>query len=257
MSTGAVIGIIIVIIVIAALVVAAVVALGALRRARLQRQFGPEYDRMVKARGRKKAEAELTERQRRVEALEIHELTPEQQASYSGDWAAIQERFVDTPVEAVGAAHTLIWNVMRDRGYPTDDRTASMDALSVHHGRSMEGYRTTQDLRADSASTEQLREAMIRYRSLFEDLTGLREGRGEPARARVAAIHDRAAAEPVTTASAAGPATEARATRDPVAGDSAVGGSAVGDSAVEDRDLAVRNDERAAESASRTANPPR
>ena len=251
MSTGAVIGIIIVIIVIAALVVAAVVALGALRRARLQRQFGPEYDRMVKARGRKKAEAELTERQRRVEALEIHELTPEQQASYSGDWAAIQERFVDTPVEAVGAAHTLIWNVMRDRGYPTDDRTASMDALSVHHGRSMEGYRTTQDLRADSASTEQLREAMIRYRSLFEDLTGLRESRGEPARARVAAIHDRAA-EPVTTAPAVGPVTEARATRDPIAED-----SAVEDSAVEDRDLAVRNDERAAENASRTANPPR
>jgi len=251
MSTGAVIGIIIVIIVIAALVVAAVVALGSLRRARLQRQFGPEYDRMVKARGRKKAEAELTERQRRVEALDIRELTPEQQASYSGDWAAIQERFVDTPVEAVGAAHTLIWNVMRDRGYPTDDRTASMDALSVHHGRSMEGYRTTQDLRADSASTEQLREAMIRYRSLFENLTGLREGRGEPARARVAAIHDRAA-EPVTTAPAAGPATEARATRDPIAED-----SATQDSAVEDRDLAARNDERAAESASRTASPPR
>jgi len=208
-----VIGIIIVVIVIAALVVAAVVALGALRRARLQRQFGPEYDRLVKARGRKKAEAELTERQRRVEALDIHELTPEQQASYSGDWAAIQQRFVDTPVEAVGAAHTLIWNVMRDRGYPTDDRTASMDALSVHHSRSMEGYRRTQDLRADSASTEQLREAMIRYRSLFEDVTGMREGRGEPARDRVAS------------------------TRDPAAEDSAV--------------------ERAAESAGRTANPPR
>ena len=253
MSTGAVVGIIIVIIVIAALVVAAVVALGALRRAKLQRQFGPEYDRLVKARGRKKAEAELTERQRRVEALEIHELTPDQQASYSGDWAAIQERFVDAPVEAVGAAHALIWNVMRDRGYPTDDRTASMDALSVHHGRSMEGYRTTQDLRADSASTEQLREAMIRYRAMFEDLTGLRQGRGEPARERVAAIQDRAADRHAAvdngtrTAETAGPASEARATRDPVAEDSAV----------EDRDLAVRNDERAAESASQTANPPR
>jgi hypothetical protein len=247
MSTGAVVGIIIVIIVIAALAIAAVVAMGSLRRARLQRQFGPEYDRLVKARGRKKAEAELTERQRRAEALEIHQLTPEQQASYSGDWTAIQERFVDAPVEAVGAAHTLIWNVMRDRGYPTDDRTASMDALSVHHGRSMEGYRTTQDLRADSASTEQLREAMIRYRAMFEDLTGLREGRGEPARERVAAIQDRAAE----------PASEARATRDPVAEDSAIEDSAVEDSAVEDRDLAVRNDERAAESASRTANPPR
>ena len=264
MSTGAVVGIIIVIIVIAALAIAAVVAMGSLRRAKLQRQFGPEYDRLAQQLGsRKKADAELAERQRRVEALGIHELTPEQQASYSGDWAAIQERFVDAPVEAVGAAHTLIWNVMRDRGYPTDDRTASMDALSVHHGRSMEGYRTTQDLRTDSASTEQLREAMIRYRAMFEDLTGLREGRGEPARDRVAAIQDRAAdrhaadrhavgrhavADTGTrTAETAEPASEARVTRDPVAEDSAV----------EDRDLAVRNDERAAESASRTANPPR
>src|SRR5436190_328307 len=57
--------------------------------------------------------------------------------------AAVQERFVDTPAEAVGAAHTLIGNVMRDRGYPVDDRTATLDALSVRHGRAMEGYRTT------------------------------------------------------------------------------------------------------------------
>ena len=69
MSTGAVVGIIIVIIVIAALAIAAVVAMGSLRRAKLQRQFGPEYDRLVKARGRKKAEAELTERQRELAYL--------------------------------------------------------------------------------------------------------------------------------------------------------------------------------------------
>ena len=155
-----------------------------------------------------------------------------------------------------------------------------MDALSVHHGRSMEGYRQTLALRADSASTEQLREAMIRHRALFEDLTGLHETQGEPARDRVAAIRDRGAdsravadgradadgravadgradadggtrtataepgtAEPVT----AEPAAEARVTRD----------LAADDPAVEDRDLAARDDERAAESASRTGYPPR
>jgi hypothetical protein len=122
----------------------------------------------------------------------------------------------------------------------------------------MEGYRTTMDLRTDSASTEQLREAMIHYRALFEDLTGLREGRGKPARDRVAAIHDRAddryavaadgtrttdTVEPVTTE----PVTEARVSRHPVAEDPEV----------EDRDAVVRNDERAAENASRTAYPPR
>jgi len=261
MSTGAIIGIVIAVIVVVAVVV---VASAEMRRARLRRQFGPEYDRLVKKLGSKrKADAELTERERRVRALNIRDLSPEQQASYSGDWAAVQERFVDTPAEAVGAAHVLIGNVMRDRGYPVDDRTATMDALSVHNGRAMEGYRSTMDLRTDSASTEQLREAMIHYRALFEDLTGLREGRGEPARERVAAIRDRAdgrhavaadgtrtaeTAEPVTTE----PVTEARVTREPVTRE-----PVTEDPAVEDRDAVVRGDERAAENASGTAYPPR
>ena len=193
MSTGAIIGIVIVVIIVLA---AAALAAGELRRARLRRQFGPEYDRLAEHLGsRKKADAELASRQRRVEALGIHELSPEQQASYSGDWTVVQERFVDTPAEAVAAADTLIWNVMRDRGYPADDRSASMDALSVYHARTLEGYRQTSGQRTESASTEQLREAMIRYRALFEDLTGLRDGPGEPGRDRdrVAEIRDRAA----------------------------------------------------------------
>ena len=259
MSTGAIIGIVIAVIVVVAVVV---VASAEMRRARLRRQFGPEYDRLAEKLGSKrKADAELAERERRVRALNIRELSPEQQASYSGDWAAIQERFVDTPAEAVGAAHVLIGNVMRDRGYPVDDRTTTMDALSVHHGRAMEGYRTTMDLRTDSASTEQLREAMIHYRALFEDLTGLRESHGAPARERVAAIRDRAdgryaddrytgdrsavAADGTRTAETAGPVTtepvtEARVTREPVTRE-----PVTEDPAVEDQN------------ASRTAYPPR
>jgi hypothetical protein len=191
MSTGAIIGIVIVVIVVVA---AVVVASAELRRARLRRQFGPEYDRLAQQLGsRKKADAELATRQRRVVAFGIHELSPEQQASYSGDWTAVQQRFVDTPAEAVAAASTLIWAVMRDRGYPADDRNASMDALSVYHAGSLEGYRQTLDLRIEAATTEQLREAMIRCRALFEDLTGLREGQGQPERDRVAEIRDRAA----------------------------------------------------------------
>lgn len=189
MSTGAIIGIVIVVIVVVA---AVVVATGELRRARLRRQFGPEYNRLVQQLGsKKKADAELAARQRRVEGLGIHELSAEQQASYSGDWTVVQERFVDTPAEAVAAAGTLIRDVMRDRGYPADDRNASMDALSVYHPGPLEGYRQTLGLRTESATTEQLREAMIRYRALFEDLTGLREGQGQPERDRVAEIRDR------------------------------------------------------------------
>jgi hypothetical protein len=189
MSTGAIIGIIIAVIVVVA---AIVVASAELRRARMRRQFGPEYDRLAQELGsKKKADAELTARQRRVEALNIHELSPDQQASYSGDWTAVQERFVDAPAEAVSAAGTLIWNVMRDRGYPADDRNASMEALTVYHARSVDGYRQTAELKTETATTEELREAMIRYRGLFEDLTGLRDGRVNPERDRVTEIRER------------------------------------------------------------------
>src|SRR5580692_862099 len=189
MSTGAIIGIIIAVIVVVA---AIVVASAELRRARMRRQFGPEYDRLAQELGsKKKADAELAARQRRVEALNIHELSPDQQASYSGDWTVVQERFVDAPAEAVSAAGTLIWNVMRDRGYPADDRSASMEALTVYHARSLDGYRQTAELRTETATTEELREAMIRYRALFEDLTGLRNAQTDPERDRVANIRER------------------------------------------------------------------
>jgi hypothetical protein len=175
MSTGAIIGIIIAVVIVVAVVA---VASMQLRRTRMRRQFGPEYDRLAKEIGPRKADAELTARQHRVEALGIHPLAADQQARYSGDWAVVQERFVDAPAEAVGAADTLVWNVMADRGYPANDRTASIEALSVYHGHSLEGYRQTQDLRIDSATTEELREALIRYRALFEELAGTPNGAG-------------------------------------------------------------------------------
>lgn len=222
MSTGAIIGIIIAVIVVAAV---AVVASAQLRRTRMRRQFGPEYDRLAKEIGARKADAELTARQRRVEALDIHPVSAEQQARYSGDWTVVQERFVDTPAEAVTAAHTLIWTVMRDRGYPADDRNASIEALSVYHARSLEGYRKTQDLPTESATTEQLREALIRSRALFEDLAGLREGPLQPGRDHAAEINDRTATN--------------------------------SDRIADDSDLAAQNRDLAAENTDRTADTPR
>jgi hypothetical protein len=237
MSTGAIIGIVIVVIVVVA---ALVVGARELRRARLRRQFGPEHDRLAQQLGSKqKADAELAARQRRVEALGIHELSPEQRASYSGDWTAVQERFVDTPAEAVAAAGMLISDVMRDRGYPADDRNASIDALSVYHPRSVVGYRQTLDLRLEAATTEQLREAMIRYRALFEDLTGLRETQGQPERDRVAEIRDRTATNGGTVADS----------RDRMAVSS--------DLPAENRDLAAPNGDLAAQESDRTADTPR
>jgi hypothetical protein len=171
MSSGALIAIVIVI----ALIVVAAVAAAAvaqMRRARMRRQFGPEYDRLVKELGSKKADAELSARQRRADELGIRPLPTELQAGYSDDWTAIQELFVDTPAEAVDAADTLIWDVMGDRGYPVDDREASLEALSVYHADGLHGYRQVREVKVESASTEDLRKALIRCRALFEDLLG-------------------------------------------------------------------------------------
>jgi hypothetical protein len=175
MSTGAIVGIIV-----AVIVVAAIVVLGPalLRQMRMRRQFGPEYDRLAKELGSRKAAAELIARQRRVDALGIHPLSAEQQARYSGEWTTVQERFVDAPSAAVSAADTLIWDVMRDRSYPADNKDASVEALSVYHARPLDGYRQAQDIRTESASTEELRTAMIRYRALFQDLVGVPAGQG-------------------------------------------------------------------------------
>ena len=175
MSTGAIVGIII-----AVVIVAAVVVLGPalLRQVRMRRQFGPEYDRLAKELGSRKAAAELAARQRRADALGIHPLSAEQQARYSGEWTAVQERFVDAPAAAVSAADTLIWDVMRDRGYPADNRDASLEALSVYHPRPLDGYRQAQDIKTETASTEELRKTLIRYRALFQDLVGVPVGQG-------------------------------------------------------------------------------
>jgi hypothetical protein len=170
MSTGAIVGIII-----AVLIVAAIVVLGPalLRKSRMRRQFGPEYDRLAKELGSRKAAAELAARQQRVDALGIHPLSAEQQTRYAGEWATVQQQFVEAPAAAVSAADTLVWDVMRDRGYPVEDKDASMEALSVYHARPLDGYRQTQDIRAESASTEDLRTTLIRHRTLFQDLVGV------------------------------------------------------------------------------------
>jgi hypothetical protein len=172
MSTGALIGIVIAIIVVAAV---ATVVTQRMRRAKLRRQFGPEYDRLVTELGStRKAEAELTARQRRAAKLDIRSLSDEQQTRFTSEWTSAQEQFVDTPAESVKNATALVESVMRERGYPVDDQNEMVAALSVHNTRNLDAYRRGQDIgnRSDSASTEELREAMLRYRDLFDDLVG-------------------------------------------------------------------------------------
>jgi hypothetical protein len=173
MSTGTIVIIVVVIIVVAAIIAGVMYQ----RRRRLQERFGPEYDRMVEEKGsRTKAEAELASRQRRVADLDIRPLDPAARTRYQEDWTAVQEQFVDSPQEAVMAAQRLVMTVMQERGYPTEGGDQVLADLSVDHANVLDHYRAAYDIsqRAadNAASTEDLRQAMIHYRALFQDLLG-------------------------------------------------------------------------------------
>lgn len=171
MSTPVIV--LVVVVIVAAVVIAAVLAMQARRRS-LRQRFGPEYDRLAAQHGSRKAEAELAQRQRHVRELDIHPLTPEAQARYNAEWAVVQERFVETPQEALKAATSVVTSAMRDRGYPTENYDQMLADLSVEHAHTLTEFRQAHEIgmRADTASTEDLRQAMIRYRALFQELVG-------------------------------------------------------------------------------------
>jgi hypothetical protein len=163
-------------------IVAAIVVLGvlfsALRTRRshsLQDQFGREYDRTVdKAGGRREAEQELVERQKRHDELELRPLSPDARERYLQQWHVTQGRFVDDPTGAVSEADELVQRVMRDRGYPVDDFEQRAADISVEHPELVEKYRTADGIARASergeASTEDLRHSVRHYRALFVEL---------------------------------------------------------------------------------------
>jgi hypothetical protein len=156
------------------------------RTANLRDRFGPEYDRTIDTADDKRgAEQELLDRARRREKLDIRPLPEAARARYADQWRGIQERFIDDPAGSVGAAHSLLDQVMAERGYPTKDFEEQADLVSVDHPQVVDNYRAAygvyQRQRTGQASTEDLRDALVRYRSLFEDL--LRPESGADSRA--------------------------------------------------------------------------
>jgi hypothetical protein len=166
-------------------VVVAIVVLGVFfsalrtRRSRsLQDQFGREYDRAVdKAGGRREAERELAERQKRHDELELRPLSQDARERYVQQWQVTQGRFVDDPTGAVSEADDLVQRVMRDRGYPVDDFEQRAADISVEHPDLVEKYRTADGIARASergeASTEDLRHSVRHYRALFVELLEL------------------------------------------------------------------------------------
>jgi hypothetical protein len=174
---------------------AVVVVLGALafavarqRRSReLRERYGPEYERVVEERGgRRDAEAELARREEKRERLDIVPLASDVRDRYLGSWRELQLRFVDDPGAALGDADRLLEQVMRDRGYPMDDFDQRAADVSVDHPDVVENYRQAHSVylaqEHGEATTEDLRQGVVHYRALFEELLEARDEEREEVR---------------------------------------------------------------------------
>ncbi len=141
----------------------------------LRTKFGPEYDKAIDAhKDRSHAESELEKREKRVAQFHVRPLRDDERARYAEDWRVEQSLFVDDPRAAVKHADTLVQDVMKRRGYPVSDFEQNAADLSVDHPRVVEHYRIAHEIAIrdgnGQSSTEDLRKAMVSYRSLFDDL---------------------------------------------------------------------------------------
>jgi hypothetical protein len=168
--------------VLAVIVIAALFARSA-RRSRtnaLREKFGSEYDHAVQQnRSRKRAEQELATRVQEVEKHTIRPLSAAEKERYRGDWQRVERHFIERPATAVVEADELVADIMRVQGYPMGDFEKHAAHLSVTHPRVVEHYRAghrAMEGAPGSASTEDLRQAMLHYRALFEELAGTQTG---------------------------------------------------------------------------------
>ncbi|QLY28235.1 hypothetical protein [Nocardia huaxiensis] len=173
--SGAVISAIIAVVVIVVAIVLAMALRPRMRSRKLKNRFGPEYDRTVQqTHNRRMAEEELAEREKRHQQLELRELSEDERQRYTTQWTQVQEQFIDDPAQALNAADRLLTTVMADRGYPTESYRQQLADLSVEHARPLEQYRTAHDIAGRAgrgeATTEDMRAAIVHYRTLFVDL---------------------------------------------------------------------------------------
>ena len=167
------------------------------RSEHLRQQFGPEYDKVLQQHGdARHAEAVLADREKRVDKFTIRTLSQTDRDRFLADWANVQRRFVDDPAFAVNEADALVTQVMAARGYPMADFEQRAADISVNYPRVVQNYRSARLIVVrhgqGQASTEELRQAMVHYRSLFEEL--MDAGKIETTRTDVkGVVHERVA----------------------------------------------------------------
>jgi hypothetical protein len=147
------------------------------RSQNFQDKFGDEYGRTVEsAGGEKQAQAEFNNRQKHVDTLKIRPLSVEERERYLATWAAVQSKFVDQPGEATVEANHLVTEVMELRDYPVSDFDQRAADISINYPKLVSDYRAAREIRIkheqQQATTEELRHALIYYRSLFSELLG-------------------------------------------------------------------------------------
>lgn len=184
-------------VVVAVVAIVAIVVMRQRRRTELRESFGSEYDRAVAREGDvRKGESDLMARRERRAELDIRPLSPQSRTTYARSWEQTQARFVDTPATALAQADALIIAVMEERGYPMDDFERRAEDISVDHPDVVQHYRAAHDIsvRVDEdpnastsstvsdVSTEDLRQGLVHYRALFQEL--LEPDEDEPSRDR-------------------------------------------------------------------------
>lgn len=167
--------VLVVVVIIAVIAVAAYFYSRERRSKLLKEHFGPEYDRVVeKEKDVRRAEATLAMRTRARKAFQIRPLAPSDKTNFANHWNLVQSRFVDDPSGAVVEADRLVDEVMEARGYPVQTFEQQAEIVSVDHPVVVQNYRAAHDIalrqNQGNATTEDLRKAVVYYRSLFDEL---------------------------------------------------------------------------------------
>ena len=152
-----------IIVVIAILIVLAIIGWVQYQRQRrkaLRARFGPEYTHAIRQYGDESRAADaLAARERRMEKIHIRSLSRD---------------FVDDPAASIHRADALVCEVMRARGYPMSNFEHRAEDISVDHPHVVQNFRAAHTIaerhERGEAGTEDLRQGLVYYRELFDEL---------------------------------------------------------------------------------------